>query len=154
MTSMSDLIVADLTIKQDSEGRYCLNDLHRAAGGEAKQKPALWIRQAGDAIEAAGKGTDSYPLATVLGRTGGTFVSKRLVYSYAMWISADFQMKVIDAYDQLQTQGIAVADHAAEDLLANPMAYMERVFEQMSVEQYMSTYVIMCSFNYTLRIHT
>lgn len=43
--------------------------------------------------------------------------------------SPDFHLKVIDAYDNFQTQGIAVADHAAADLIANPLACSERVLE-------------------------
>ncbi|MGU1832537.1 KilA-N domain-containing protein [Pseudomonas aeruginosa] len=34
------LTVCGVAIKQDAEGRYCLNDLHKAAGGE--ERHATW----------------------------------------------------------------------------------------------------------------
>lgn len=70
------------------------------------------------------------PVSTLKGRTGGTYVCKELVYDYAMWINADFKIKVIQAFDRLQTQGVAVADHAAADLLENPLKYLEAIIGQ------------------------
>ncbi|PMR71362.1 KilA-N domain-containing protein [Halomonas heilongjiangensis] len=98
----TQLIIAETSIKTDAEGRYCLNDLHRAAGGEQKHKPAEWLRYstAKELIEELKVGNPTLsPLATKLGRNGGTFVVKKLVYTYAMWISPSFQLKVIRAYD-------------------------------------------------------
>lgn len=128
-------------LKTDTEGRYCLNDLHMAAGREPKHKPAEWLRYstAKELVEELKvENLALSPLAAKLGRNGGTFVVKELVYAYAMWISPAFHFKVIRAYDTLQTQGIAstrpagcaVADHAADDFLANPLAYFERVLTQ------------------------
>lgn len=37
------LTIGNISIRQDSEGRYCLNDLHKASGGENKNKPSLWL---------------------------------------------------------------------------------------------------------------
>lgn len=98
---MSALVVAGVAVKQDAAGRYCLNDFHRAAGEEAKHAPALWERQAGDLIDELQKDTNSYVLQKSRGRNGGTYAAKELVYAYAMWISARFQVKVIRAYDAM-----------------------------------------------------
>jgi hypothetical protein len=38
------LAISGIIINQDLEGRFCLNDLHKAAGGEEKHKPANWFR--------------------------------------------------------------------------------------------------------------
>ncbi|WP_223956726.1 KilA-N domain-containing protein [Aeromonas caviae] len=30
-------------VRRDAEGRYCLNDLHKAAGNEQKDAPRYWL---------------------------------------------------------------------------------------------------------------
>ena len=84
----------------DAEGRYCLNDLHKAAGGEAKHQPSEWLRnkQTTELVEEVGKAG----IPAIESKQGlGTHVVKELVYAYAMWISAAFNLKVIWAYDAI-----------------------------------------------------
>jgi hypothetical protein len=33
----------DTQIRQDEQGRFCLNDLHQASGGESRHRPAYWL---------------------------------------------------------------------------------------------------------------
>ncbi|WP_149796273.1 KilA-N domain-containing protein, partial [Salmonella enterica] len=41
---MNNLMVIDgIEVRRDVHGRYCLNDLHRAAGGEQKYRPKYWL---------------------------------------------------------------------------------------------------------------
>lgn len=94
---MTAIVIDSIAIRQDEEGRFCLNDLHKAAGGERRYEPLNW------------RNTDSYkelvaelentgnPVITARGRNGGTYVCKELVYAYAMWISPQFHLKVIRA---------------------------------------------------------
>lgn len=96
----TQLTICDVGIRQDAEGRFSLNDLHRAAGGEAKHRTNYWINLAEthaliSEIEKAGIPA----VSTKPGRNGGTYVCKELVYAYAMWISPAFHLKVIRAYD-------------------------------------------------------
>lgn len=116
----NQIIISNISIHQDAEGRYSLNDLHAASGKSDKDKPANWLR-AEKTIELieeilnaqirAFKNDDVLkvgiptfnPVDSKKGRYGGTYVCKELVYSYAMWISAAFALKVIRAYDALVT---------------------------------------------------
>ena len=111
------LTISNISIRQDSEGRYCLNDLYKASGSNPKHKPSNWLRtqQTQDIITELEKDEAGIPASNVLtahiravkkseGRYGATYVTKELVYAYAMWISASFSLKVIRAYDALQSQ--------------------------------------------------
>jgi len=103
------ITIGSLTIRQDAEGRYCLNDLHKAAGGQTKHQPSFWMRTKtfeGLLDELVGSAyMQNLPVSIVKGRytQQGTFVVKPLVYAYAMWISAAFNLEVINAYDQMVT---------------------------------------------------
>lgn len=101
------LTIADTLIRQDADGRYCLNDLHRAAGGNPNHRPGEWLRnkQTKELIaELGGAEIPAGPVFTLNdGQNNGTYVVKELVYAYAMWISAAFHLKVIRAYDAMVT---------------------------------------------------
>ena len=95
-------------IRQDQHGRYCLNDLHKASGGEQKNQPRYFLenKQTQELIQAL---TDSgIPLSPIEvirgGLEQGTYVVKQIVYAYAMWISAAFNLKVINTFDAVVTQ--------------------------------------------------
>jgi hypothetical protein len=111
---MNTLVISEITIRQDADGRYCLNDLHRAAiaaGANVRTKePAKFLASPQTIELIAEMETEttqkpgSLPVATIEGRKGGTFVALELVYAYGMWISPAFHLKVIRAYDALVTQ--------------------------------------------------
>ena len=131
------LTVCGVAIKQDAEGRYCLNDLHKAAGGE--ERHATWRFLRLDTTEELTKEIQNTisgglePVASKAGRYGGTFVVKELVYAYAMWISPKFHLEVIRSYDRLATEGVAIHASAAEAVLDDPLTYMEKVIAQAKV---------------------
>lgn len=111
----NQLIISNTSIHQDKTGRYSLNDLHKAAGNAEKHAPNKWLRldQTNELINEIlntqicpiknnrETALNQHPISSKKGRYGGTYVCKELVYSYAMWISAAFSLKVIRAYDDL-----------------------------------------------------
>lgn len=98
------LTIAGISIRQDAQGRLCLNDLHKAAGNLPKDQPAKYfaIQQAKDLISEIGE--HSVHTVRGYGKEQGTYVCKELVYAYAMWISPKFHLQVIRAYDELVTK--------------------------------------------------
>ena len=108
-------------IRQDDQGRYCLNDLHKASGSEQKNQPRYFLenKQTQDLVQAL---TDSgIPLSPINvirgGLEQGTYVVKQIVYAYAMWISAAFNLKVINTFD-------AVATGAMQPQITTPQDYL------------------------------
>ncbi|MFI8146499.1 KilA-N domain-containing protein [Acinetobacter sp. ABJ_C5_2] len=110
------LVIGEFSIRQDEDGRYCLNDLHKASGDDKKHFPAYFLRnqQTKDLIaeielsNVNGSDSERYEnlhIAVKVIKGGsdkqGTYVVKELVYTYAMWISPKFHLMVIRAYDSL-----------------------------------------------------
>jgi hypothetical protein len=120
------LILEETYVRQDDQGRFSLNDLHQAAGGEDRHKPGNWLQlvqtqaliqeisNCADlhswkpigAIQTAGIPALTAGIPAVKkseGRTGGTYAVRELVYAYAMWISPAFHLKVIRTFDAVVT---------------------------------------------------
>lgn len=110
------LVIGDFSIRQDEEGRYSLNDLHRAGGDLRKDRPGFFLENEKTqeliaVIESenydAGNPASCNKAVNIIrgrGKEQGTYVVKELVYSYAMWISAKFHLMVIRAYDAMVMQ--------------------------------------------------
>lgn len=110
---MNQLFVIDgVSVRQDFDGRYCLNDLHRAAiatgANERTKEPGKFLAspQTVELITEleTTQNLGIKPVNTLEGRGGGTYVCKELVYAYAMWISPKFNLKVIRTFDAVASQ--------------------------------------------------
>lgn len=121
------LVLSDMQIHRDAEGRFSLNDLHKAAGGEPRHRPSLWLenkqtqelvaeinhdtqnRNSGSGVpecaadQSRNSCSETGQALSVKngGKNPGTYACKELVYAYAMWISPAFHLKVIRAYDDM-----------------------------------------------------
>lgn len=133
---MNEIVIADKTIRL-SDGLYCLNDLHKASGGEKRYEPNRWLRllQTSELIRELefeqcepqicgsmknqslsepqiwGSMKNQSLIKTIkgFGKNQGTFACRELVYSYAMWISPKFHLQVVRAFDALVSGRAAVS---------------------------------------------
>lgn len=110
---MNGLSIFNKQIRTDSEGRYCLNDLHRAAmaagANKRTKEPGKFLaspqtkRLINILLMETTQNLGNDPIAKNVGGDAsetGTYVVKELVYGYAMWISPEFHLQVIRAYDK------------------------------------------------------
>lgn len=99
------LTINETEITTDEEGRYSLNDLHKASGAAIKDLPNKFMRAESfkNVVEVLNAQNRAFnPVIRKQGRyNGGTWVCKELVYKYAMWVSAEFEVKVIQTFDQI-----------------------------------------------------
>lgn len=117
---MKPLTISSTAVRQDADGRYCLNDLHRAAMARGKatksHRPGTFLKRPETIalVQAMQKRCTPQCITPVLTIKGGaqseqgTFVNKPLVYAYAMWIDADFNLDVIEAFDTIQTASLGL----------------------------------------------
>ena len=94
--SIPALTLGTITVRQ-LDGLFSLNDLHKAAGGEARHKPSEWLRnqQAQELLAEIQKA--GIPAITSKPKVG-TYACRELVIAYAAWISAAFHLKVIRVF--------------------------------------------------------
>lgn len=97
-----NLIVCNVAVSMNKDGLYSLNDFHKAAGGEEKDKPSNWLRlDKTNALIAEYSGSSEMSIAISVvkgGQKQGTYVCEELVYAYASWISVKFHKLVLDTF--------------------------------------------------------
>lgn len=106
MTNVIKLpVIAGIEITTDPEGRFNLNSLHKASGGEKKDGPSYWL-----ALDVTEKLINELkihnaeiPVFTARGKHGGTFAHELRAISYAGWISPRFQLQVNQTFIDYRT---------------------------------------------------
>lgn len=97
------IIVCNTQVSMNKDGLYSLNDLHKAAGGENRHRPSIWVdnNQTKELIEEISK-VGIPTLVTVKGgKNQGTYACKELLFAYALWIDNRIFLKIIKAVDDL-----------------------------------------------------
>lgn len=98
-----NIIICNTQVSINKDGLYCLNDLHKASGGEARHQPAQFLRldSTKELVNELSKeiGDMGNPISVIKGgNKAGTYVCKELVYAYASWISPKFHKLVLDTF--------------------------------------------------------
>ncbi|EAA1526451.1 KilA-N domain-containing protein [Salmonella enterica subsp. enterica] len=136
---MNNLMVIDgIEVRRDVHGRYCLNDLHRAAGGEDRHKPSNFMRM--DSTRELCAEIDRCSdvsigcIETIRGGNGqGTYVSREVVFAYAMWISPAFHLKVIRTFDAVVNQYQHTASLVATDKIQAGVILLESAARMLNL---------------------
>jgi hypothetical protein len=140
--------VAGLIIEQSTNGLYSINDLHKASGGLAKHRPENWFRLQATINfiryqEEKAKSQALNPCIRNLvletakgnGKQQGTFVSRKLVVAYAMWISPAFADHVLETfldvvdgiYERVNAQNKVIEQQALQlDLFGSELKSMRK----------------------------
>lgn len=100
---MENLVLNSVEVKIDEHGRYSLTDLWKAGGSVVTKHPSKFEKtERHDQLLELLKCRYPHfePFTKTRGRyNGGTWCCKELVYAYAIYVSADFHLKVIDVFD-------------------------------------------------------
>lgn len=100
-----ELVINKTEITKNENGLYSLNDLHKAAGGLNKDLPNKFMASKSfkNVVSVLNAQNSAFnPVEKRQGRYGGgTWICKELVYKYAMWVNAEFEVKVIQTFDSI-----------------------------------------------------
>jgi hypothetical protein len=98
------LSIMGIEIRQDLDGLYSLNDVHRASGALISKKPSEWLsNEQPSSIARKLEAKAGIPALNVYrgGRSPGTYACKELVIMYSSWLDDDFHVDVLQSFDFL-----------------------------------------------------
>lgn len=145
--SALSLPLRSLVVAQDSEGRFCLNDLHRAAGSDPNSRPPAWtcLHSTQTRMHQLSRKLSFLPLVTFRGRAAGTFAVKELARMYAEWLNPEFALAVSHALEasaqesrQHQAEVQTLLDQAfrpPQSTAAAPQALSASLFDHILATQ-------------------
>lgn len=109
---MEPVVIDNIAVRTDAHGRYCLNDLHKAAIANGKagesQRPGAFLQS--DPVQAfiaaldADQG-DAIKVASVRsikgGKAQGTYAVELVAIRYAAWIDPAFEVRVYRTFQKV-----------------------------------------------------
>lgn len=103
---MSKLVIIENTlVRQDTFGRYCLNDLHRAAVAQGKatesQRPSVFLRSEGISafVQKLSEALKSASVNIIKGGLeSGSWADELVAIRYAAWIEPAFEVQVYEQF--------------------------------------------------------
>jgi len=116
---MSKLVVIENTVvRQDAFGRYCLNDLHRAAVAQGKatesQRPSVFLRSEGinNFVQKVSEASNGASVNIIKGGLeSGSWANELVAIRYAAWIEPTFEVQVYEEFrDSVKTNNGALTD--------------------------------------------
>jgi hypothetical protein len=142
---MTALIVAGISIIQDTHHRYNLNTLHQASGSADSKRPSDWVRRKTTQalIAELEKQVVDSPLDVVTGGNhAGTYAHELLAVSYAGWISPAFQLRVNQAFLDMKrgSSPKALPVSYAQMALQTAQALVEMEQRQLALEATQDTH--------------
>lgn len=135
------ILIEKIQIRQVN-GLYCLNDLHRASGGENRHRPQYWLenKQTADLIDflqADGipSGQENQQVIHVLNGVG-TFVCEELIYNYAAWVSPKFNALVYRTFkNAVQQNSGSLKQIDFSDPIAAAQAFIAAETQRRELQQ-------------------
>ncbi len=129
---MNELMLSGRQIRVDEDGYICLNDMHKASGGDPSNKPAFFLRNDKTVKYLAAvrnklklqKCNFNDPVKKTKGRYGGTWVHELAAYRYASWLSPEFEASAYIALKESYTRSDLIGQQMMQQELQE-FAYNE-----------------------------
>lgn len=142
MSNVTDIrtglpVVAGVEIAVDEHGRFNLNAIHRASGGDKKAGPSYWLALDGTKAlaEELSKNTEISVIDVKRGRSGGTFVHELLAVAYAAWISPAFHLEVNRVFMDYRTGKLVSKPESSLSRMEILRLAMQSEEERLRLEQ-------------------
>ncbi|WP_063654209.1 KilA-N domain-containing protein [Candidatus Arsenophonus triatominarum] len=112
-------------VRQDAFGRYCLNDLHRAAVAQGKasesQRPSNFLKSEGIIafVQSLSEATKIASVNIIKGGTeSGSWADELVAIRYAAWIDPAFEVQVYERFrDSVKSNNGALTDKVQAGLV-------------------------------------